>query len=271
MLHSVSRLVVSGALLTFISVGVHAAPPSHANNERAFDRLKAEAKGAEISVNSATGTASFVRIPPGQAAKVKSGSIDAEAVSFIRRHAPAFGLRVGSTDLKLEKKELDSLGHTHVSFGQEYGGIPVFGASLSAHFDADDQLRVVTGTLVPDLSISTAPAITVADAGMTAVNWVESNGTAADLSVGGSRLLIFREGLAKGVPGDNHLAYEIEVGNGVHVREFVYIDAHTGKFIDQISGIKDGLYRRAYDGMGGSFGDVLGIWPASPESAPRIT
>lgn len=264
MLHSIYRLMLSGVLLTFVSVGVNAAPPAHANNERAFDRLKAEATGAEITANAATGTASFVRIPPGQAAKVASGSIEGEAVSFISRHAQAFGLRVGSTDLKFRATEVDSLGHKHVSFGQEYGGIPVFGASLSAHFDADDQLTVVTGTLVPDLSVSTAPSISETDAGISAVQWVESNGTAADLSVGSSRLLIFREGLAKGVPGDNHLAYEIEVGNGVNVREFVYIDAHTGKFIDQISGVKDGLYRRAYDGMGGSFGDVLGIWPASP-------
>ena len=57
-----------------------------------------------------------------------------------------------------------------------------------------------------------------------------------------------REGLAKGVPGPNHLAWQVEVGDGAGVREFVYVDAHTGKFIDQITGVYDGLNRRAYDG-----------------------
>ena len=35
------------------------------------------------------------------------------------------------------------------------------------------------------------------------------------------------------MPGANHLAWEVEVGNGADVREFVYVDAHTGKVVDQ--------------------------------------
>ena len=60
--------------------------------------------------------------------------------------------------------------------------------------------------------------------------------------------MIFREGLARGVPGPNHLAYEVEVGDGATVREFVYVDAHNGKVIDRISGTPDQLKRRAYNG-----------------------
>ena len=32
-----------------------------------------------------------------------------------------------------------------------------------------------------------------------------------------------------GIPGANHLVWEVEVGNGRDVREFVYVDAHSGK------------------------------------------
>ena len=74
--------------------------------------------------------------------------------------------------------------------------------------------------------------------------------------------MIFREGLVKGVPGDNHLAYEVEVGNGANVREFIYVDAHTGKVIDQITGTQDAMYRRAYDGM--HLPDVPPGYPDSP-------
>ncbi len=73
------------------------------------------------------------------------------------------------------------------------------------------------------------------------------NAKAAALTASKTTLMVYRAGLAKGVAGANHLAWEIEVGNGLDVREFVYIDAHTGKFIDQITGIHDGKMRRAYD------------------------
>jgi hypothetical protein len=82
------------------------------------------------------------------------------------------------------------------------------------------------------------------------------------LAARGTRLLIFREGLARGVPGPNHLAYEVEVGDGATVREFVYVDAHTGKVIDRISGTPDGLYRRAYNGR--NLPEVPPSYPENP-------
>ena len=86
------------------------------------------------------------------------------------------------------------------------------------------------------------PSRSAQEAEATAVSHLKRKGTSASQS----RLLVFREGLVKGVPGDNHLAYEVEVGNGA-VREFVYVDAH-GKVVDQITGTPDGMFRRAYDG-----------------------
>ena len=61
-------------------------------------------------------------------------------------------------------------------------------------------------------------------------------------------MYVFRSGLAKGVPGENHLAWEVEITNGADVRELVYVNAHTGKIVDRISGIHDEMSRRAYDG-----------------------
>ena len=47
--------------------------------------------------------------------------------------------------------------------------------------------------------------------------------------------------------GPNHLAWHVEVGNGTDVREFVFVDATTGKVIDQFTGTPDALNRRAYN------------------------
>ena len=45
------------------------------------------------------------------------------------------------------------------------------------------------------------------------------------------------------------IASRLEVGNLFNVRELVYIDVHSGKFVDQLPDIIDAMNRRAYDGM----------------------
>ena len=61
-------------------------------------------------------------------------------------------------------------------------------------------------------------------------------GDAEALRIGTVTLYVYREGLAQGVPGENHLAWEVEVTDGAGIRDFVYVGAHTGKVIDRISG-----------------------------------
>jgi Zn-dependent metalloprotease len=226
-------------------------------NADAFQRLESENPGARMSINSATDTLSFVVLQP-RAAISRNGqrnsgndinSKNSEAMAFVGRHAQAFGRKVGYNDVTFNRAERDRLGKTRLSYSQQYGGVPVFGARIKAHFDADDQLVAVTGTLVPDIDISIAPSRSAKQAEGAALRFIGATSDRGDLAVRGSRLLIFREGLAQGVPGDNHLAYEVEIGNGMDAREFVYVDAHTGKYIDQITGIYDALNRRVYDGL----------------------
>jgi len=109
----------------------------------------------------------------------------------------------------------------------------------------------VNGTFVPEITVNPSPSRSAEEASKTAVAKVEADlERAGQLSAAGTTLLVFREGLAKGVAGPNHLAWQVEVGNGADVREFVFVDAHTGKFVDQITGIYDGKSRRAYDALG---------------------
>jgi hypothetical protein len=60
--------------------------------------------------------------------------------------------------------------------------------------------------------------------------------------------VIFRSGLVQRVPGRDHLAWEIEVGNGHDVREILFVDAHTGKIVDRIEGIHHLLDRKIHEG-----------------------
>jgi len=63
------------------------------------------------------------------------------------------------------------------------------------------------------------------------------------------QLVVFHTGLVQGVGGQNHLAYRVEVVNDPRsVREFVFVDAHSGKVLDRITGIQHGLDREIYTG-----------------------
>ena len=70
-------------------------------------------------------------------------------------------------------------------------------------------------------------------------------GASIDASGQNVTLYVYREGLLQGVPGDNLLVYEVEVTNGQDIREFLYVDAHSGRIVNQISGIHEaGLDRK---------------------------
>jgi cysteine-rich repeat protein len=126
----------------------------------------------------------------------------------------------------------------------------------------------VNGKFLTDIKVVTKPVITLAQATRIAFLRVEQDptkevtsenagnredkmGTSAALLVNSSTLMVFRAGLIKGTPGQDHLAYEIEVVNTAgNVREFVYVDALNGEVVDQITGIYDALDRRAFDAEG---------------------
>jgi bacillolysin len=230
--------------------------------DAAIQTLVSETGDDQISISPATGTVRFARVRRSQglesriaAPLARQADSDVEtkhgrALGFLRRHAQAFGLQNPDAELLRIRADVDAYGGTHLTYAQQHRGVPVFGAVVRTHFDQAGELVVVNGTLIPDAaSVSVVPTRSADDAGRAAVTFVKEDVDRSDLSVRSSQLLVYREGLAKGVRGPSHLAYQIEVGNGKDVREFVYVSAHSGKVIDRITGIHEDLHRRAYDGM----------------------
>ena len=215
-------------------------------NSVAADQLAART-GAKLSLSPATGVVRFARAPRGKALAVAGAQRKSEhATAFLKANGNAFGLRDPASELKLVGERRDQLGDTRVNYAQVYRGVPVFGATLSAHYDKQGNLKAVNGLIVPDINLDTRPRTSAGEAGAIALKQVEGSG----VTVRGTKLMVFREGLLKGVTGSNRLAYEVEVGNGTSVREFVYVDAHSGSKIDQITGVVDAMNRRAYNGLG---------------------
>jgi Zn-dependent metalloprotease len=226
----------------------------------AMDRLTAESGvSADVSIDRATGAARFVRVAPGASLGLRSraraatdAGRQAHSEQFLNDYRGLFGMTSTGAELGAARVDKDRHGGTHFTYNQVYQGLPVFGAQLKTHFDAADNLIVVNGNFIPGIEVSATPTRSPDDAAKTAIARVRADIERPRVALSASKpvLMIYRENLAKGVEGANHLAWQVEVGNRVDVRDFVYVDAHTGKVIDKIAGIYDAKKRRAYDGLG---------------------
>jgi Zn-dependent metalloprotease len=220
----------------------------------------------EVTLNPATGAARFVRLglegtapsrAPGPAAggaTPAAAALEAASADFLARHGRLFGLADARAELFLVGRARDAQGGTHLTYQQRRGGVPVFAAILKTHFDAAGALRVVNGITVPDVDVSVIPSRGEQEAARTAEARVRAQGKGEGVVARETELVVYRTGLVQGIAGANHLAWRVEVGNGEDVREFVFVDAHTGKFLDQFTGVLHARHRRAYN-HGSNFPD----------------
>lgn len=266
------RSTLKLSLVSWVIASAFAAQAQDLPGQReAMARLSAQTGAAAVvKVDEATGAARMVRIAPaasqGSAARQTRSASErpstdaakhAGSQQFLRDYAGLFGIRNVTGELTPARVLKDHVGGTHLRYTQSYNGVPVFAGELRTHFDAADNMIGVSGTFVPNIDLNTTPSRSAADAANAALGMatVDARKRAAALSGGPlaastPTLMIYREGLAKGVPGANRLVYEVQVGNGVDARDFYYVDAHTLQLVDKIAGIHEALNRRAFNAQG---------------------
>lgn len=238
---------------------------SRASSEAAVRLAQATGNKAEVSYHAATGTARFVRLPPSQTSMAKAlaarttgtrvttdATKQSDSLQFLSSYASLFGIKDATSELKLVRTTKDNLGRSSVSYQQVYNGVPVYAGEIKSHFDTADRLVAISGTFVPDIALSVTPSRSAADASAIASTRVKGGLKVAANNLVTSQpvLMVYRTGLFKGVAGSSHLVWQVTVSNGLNVREFVFVDAHTGKVLEQFTGIHDGMNRRAYDSLG---------------------
>ena len=243
-MRSTTRLTTpaSMALICFLLLGLGAMPLLGQTADEAIQSFLDETRGAaQVRKTPATGVAKFVRLQPG-AVQLPGVAVEARADAFLNRYGRMFGIR--------NPGELQRLGvvrspaMAHVKYQQFHRGVPVFAGVLHASFDRGNRLLAVNGVFLPDLAVDTTPGRSAQEAADVALRHVPEAEAAANTD-----LYVFRSGLLKGVPGQNHLVWEVEVVNAARtVREFVYVDAHFGKVVDQITGIQEALDREVSEG-----------------------
>lgn len=216
-----------------------------AQESKELSRLKNEMK-ANVTISNSTSNPNFIYFS--QSVKLKSTDAKTKASEFLAENFRAFNLR-SANDLVLLDETTDNYGLKNVTYRLQYQGIPVYDGLLKFHFNAKEELSSINGNSISIAKLNTVPDITAAEAEIIARDMVtkqDLNKSNRPLQTAKTNLIIFPKNLMQGGIVTPYLAYQIEVTNKKDVREYIFINAHTGELVEQFTGIHP-IDRKLYE------------------------
>ena len=216
-----------------------------AQESKELSRLKNEMK-ANVTISNSTSNPNFIYFS--QSVKLKSTDAKTKASEFLAENFRAFNLR-SANDLVLLDETTDNYGLKNVTYRQQYQGIPVYDGLLKFHFNAKEELSSINGNSISIAKLNTVPNITAAEAEIIARDMVtkqDLNTSNTPLQTAKTNLIIFPKNLMQGGIVTPYLAYQIEVTNKKDVREYIFINAHTGELVEQFTGVHP-IDRKLYE------------------------
>ena len=237
---------------TVMAVGASAADLSPASPEIRVDRQ---------FTDEATGNPRYLRFV-GATPVDGDADVTARARSVLREHRDLLGIDDPESQLQAIDTRPDPIGGEQALFQQVHRGLPVFGTLVRVHFDGAGTPTTVNGSFVSGIDLDPVPLVDALDAEKTATRIMakEINVLPDELELRSPRLLVYRANLIRGLPGANHLAWEVEVVRPPHVREVLYIDAHDGRLLDrrsEIHHLRRDIHLGSYPNVIWSEGDPL--------------
>ncbi len=183
----------------------------------------------------------------------RSSSTTEDALNYLQQNKEKVNIKNPKADLKKKKSVKDELGMTHIRFNQTKNGVPVEGAEIIVHYNADNEITVVNGAYneeVETSKLNTSPSFSTEDALQVAKSSTNAPSTLDQVPT--SELVIYP------FEGKNHLTYKVNVnflgdepGNW-----FVFVDARSGEVVDQYNAIMDAGHYKTQTGTGtGVLGD----------------
>lgn len=240
-------------------------------SQLAIAKLKLE-NSAVITVNGNTGLAEFVRFPNGNAMTLTGATLQQKALSFLQDHKAIYNIESVDQTLVFDKVKTDNYGMKSVILRQAHKGVPVFDGQLRFHFNSDQKLTSINGNYIKGVSkLNHIPTLSASQAEGIAISAIREQGlnrSGQPLFSYSNTLYVFPKGLVQRHISSLQLVYEVEIRNELDVREFLYVDAHTGMVVEQYTGIVHALDRKVYQNNtsnlvwqeGSAFPGALTIW-----------
>ncbi|OWK74532.1 bacillolysin [Flavobacteriaceae bacterium JJC] len=218
-----------------------------AQDSKEMTKLKQQG-GAVVSISKSTANPNFIRFANAEGLELKAADARSKVQEFLTANISVFNLK-SAKDMVFAEESTDNYGLKNVIYRQTFEGLPVYDGLLKFHFNSKGQLASLNGNTVSDIKVNTKPSISSSEAEAAAKNLVNQqnlNRSGSPLQTGRNNLLIFPKNLVQGGQVIPYLAYEVEVTNKNDVREFLFIDAHTGELVEQFTGIHP-IDRKLYE------------------------
>lgn len=236
-------------LLLFAIFLTHSVIFSQENIQKSINDFK-KTSNADIHLNRNLKVPEFIKFPLNKPYVLRGENLKAKVDAFLEANKSIYAIKNVKETLKDAKIKTDIYGLKHYTLKQYYKGVPVYDAELRFHFDKNEELTSINGNIIPDIETNSSPSITKNKAGTIALRLLTAqnlNQSGKPLKIITNQLYLFPKGLAQGYVTKKHLAYRIEIRNDLDVREFLFIDGHTGKLIEQFTGIAHALDRILYE------------------------
>ncbi|TXD84872.1 T9SS type A sorting domain-containing protein [Subsaximicrobium wynnwilliamsii] len=219
------------------------------NGNKTIQKLKSETK-AQVTINPSNGIVEFIKFPAQQPFALKGNTLQQKAFTFLDAFADLYAIENSELQFTSQEIKTDNYGFKQLILKQVHEGVPVYDGQLRFHFDKNLKLTAINGTVIPNIKTEATAVLSSSAAGQIAVQLVEKqqiNYSKQALEIFDTKRYIFPKGLAQGYVGNTYLVYEVEIRNNADVREFLYIDANTGKLVEQFTGIAHALNRQVYE------------------------
>jgi Zn-dependent metalloprotease len=188
--------------------------------------------------NSETGKLSFVGgdqdKPLIRQGEVGAQSVQAAAMTVIRRYAAQFGVQDPARNIRLERVQQEASGTT-LRYQQQYRGVPLVGGEMVVNTDADGNVLSLNGEVSPDLTMaSVTPTITAEQARQIALQGMQEWHAIAPEGAEATEpeLWLYDERIFHESTKPVALVWRMEVTPldfTAPVHEFVLVDARTGE------------------------------------------
>ncbi|MGG7666949.1 M4 family metallopeptidase [Dyadobacter sp. BHUBP1] len=196
--------------------------------------------GALPTIDPATGSLSFLRFPAQRALPINGGDAQQKSMNFTSQYKTLFALRPGEDEFRLREQKTDNYGLQNVTLQQTYKGVPVYDGLMKFHYNKGQALTALNGNFISEIKVNVVPTLAQHEAESIATGIVTTQQlgkSSVPVKAYKSTLYIFQKGLAQGYNGAKFLVYEVEVRNDADVREFLFIDAHSGALVEQFKGM----------------------------------
>lgn len=190
----------------------------------------------------------------GQGIQLPVGEADAaadRALAFVDLYGQAFGLQTRAQVGLARAPQRDELGFEHVRFQQVHLGVPVTGAEFLVHLKGA-RAMAANGRVLEQLTRDVTPTLPAPAAQAAAREYIAAQ--KAPLAPGARytepRLEVFnRSFLEHKAGGISQLAWFVEA-TGDSLREYIWIDAHTGAVLLAFSQLHAARNRQVYNANG---------------------